>query len=394
MRQIRLNAQALAEALGSGFKIVRWLLLVLVVVFFATGMFIVEPNEVAVILRFGKPVGGRRPTAEDDAIDAVGRGRGLEEVERLLDFEEEILSDGVQHRADIVEGVSLDRIALLGEFRRLERQVVARRGLLTCGGGFHRMVGARESRETSSPPMAAASDAPGLRFFDWLPMLLAKPMPRPLILLTSLRLAGDAIAVATVALAACQKTTPTATVTADAIVVNGREIKVVQEKDPAALPWKALGVDIVIESTGRFTEAEKAKAHLAAGARKVIISAPAKGEDVTIVLGVNEGAYDPAGWEAARQRVGSTDGVAADYRAVPHLTHRTTVYTFPNPWQPSNFLSGPSKLVSPSEITWLVILDGALGPEPQALLDDLVERGEYGDPQTVAGVTTYRRLWP
>ena len=82
--------------------------------------------------------------------------------------------------------------------------------------------------------------------------------------------------------------------TADAIVVDGREIKVVQEKDPAALPWKALGVDIVIESTGRFTEAEKAKAHLAAGARKVIISAPAKGEDVTIVLGVNEGAYDPA----------------------------------------------------------------------------------------------------
>ena len=81
--------------------------------------------------------------------------------------------------------------------------------------------------------------------------------------------------------------------TADAIVVNGREIKVVQEKDPAALPWKALGVDIVIESTGRFTEAEKAKAHLDAGAKKVIISAPAKGEDVTIVLGVNEGSYDP-----------------------------------------------------------------------------------------------------
>ena len=81
--------------------------------------------------------------------------------------------------------------------------------------------------------------------------------------------------------------------TADAIVVNGREIKVVQEKDPAALPWKRLGIDIVIESTGRFTEAEKAKAHLDAGAKKVIISAPAKGEDVTIVLGVNEGSYDP-----------------------------------------------------------------------------------------------------
>ncbi len=82
--------------------------------------------------------------------------------------------------------------------------------------------------------------------------------------------------------------------TDDAIVVDGREIRVLQETDPAVLPWKALGVDIVIESTGRFTDADKARAHLAAGARKVIISAPAKKEDVTIVLGVNEGAYDPA----------------------------------------------------------------------------------------------------
>jgi glyceraldehyde 3-phosphate dehydrogenase len=82
--------------------------------------------------------------------------------------------------------------------------------------------------------------------------------------------------------------------TADAIVVDGREIKVLKETDPANLPWKALGVELVIESTGRFTEAAKARAHLDAGARKVIISAPAKGEDVTIVLGVNEGMYDPA----------------------------------------------------------------------------------------------------
>ena len=106
------------------------------------------------------------------------------------------------------------------------------------------------------------------------------------------------------------------------------------------------------------------------------------------------GTYTTTGWDAALARVGPTDSVSAFYTFVPHLTHRELVYTFPNPWQPSNFLSGPSKLVSPSEITWLVILDGALGPEPQALLDDLVERGEYGDPQTVAGVTTYRRLWP
>src|ERR671921_716431 len=77
-------------------------------------------------------------------------------------------------------------------------------------------------------------------------------------------------------------------------VVDGREIKVLKEKDPAALPWRDLNVDIVIESTGLFTDATKAKAHLDAGARKVIISAPAKNEDVTVVMGVNHTAYDPA----------------------------------------------------------------------------------------------------
>jgi glyceraldehyde 3-phosphate dehydrogenase (phosphorylating) len=83
--------------------------------------------------------------------------------------------------------------------------------------------------------------------------------------------------------------------TADALIIDGREIKVIKERDPAALPWGELGVDIVLESTGIFTDAEKARAHLSAGARKVIISAPAKGEDITIVLGVNEERYDPVG---------------------------------------------------------------------------------------------------
>jgi glyceraldehyde 3-phosphate dehydrogenase len=78
------------------------------------------------------------------------------------------------------------------------------------------------------------------------------------------------------------------------LVVDGREIRILAEKDPANLPWKDLGIDIVVESTGIFTNAEKAKAHIDAGARKVIISAPAKGEDITIVLGVNEEKYDPA----------------------------------------------------------------------------------------------------
>jgi len=86
----------------------------------------------------------------------------------------------------------------------------------------------------------------------------------------------------------------TVTYTDDAIVINGKSVKVLQIADPTQLPWKDLGVDIVIESTGRFTEADKARAHINAGAKKVLISAPAKGEDITIVLGVNEGKYDPA----------------------------------------------------------------------------------------------------
>jgi len=80
----------------------------------------------------------------------------------------------------------------------------------------------------------------------------------------------------------------------DVLVVNGRDIKVVSAKTPAELPWAALGVQVVIESTGLFTDAEKAKGHLAAGAKKVIISAPGKGEDITLVLGVNDAKYDPA----------------------------------------------------------------------------------------------------
>ena len=76
--------------------------------------------------------------------------------------------------------------------------------------------------------------------------------------------------------------------------IDGKLIKVVAEKEPAKLPWKALGVELVIESTGRFTEADKAKGHIEAGARKVIISAPAKGEDITVCMGINEDLYDDA----------------------------------------------------------------------------------------------------
>jgi glyceraldehyde 3-phosphate dehydrogenase len=79
-----------------------------------------------------------------------------------------------------------------------------------------------------------------------------------------------------------------------AISVDGDEIRILSEKDPGALPWRDLGVDIVLESTGRFTKAEDARKHITGGAKKVIISAPAKGEDLTIVLGVNSEKYDSA----------------------------------------------------------------------------------------------------
>ena len=80
----------------------------------------------------------------------------------------------------------------------------------------------------------------------------------------------------------------------DSISIDGKVIKVFKEKDPAALPWESVGAQVVIESTGRFTDATEAKKHLRGSVKKVIISAPAKNEDLTVVLGVNDGQYDPA----------------------------------------------------------------------------------------------------
>ncbi|TMF74910.1 MAG: type I glyceraldehyde-3-phosphate dehydrogenase [Chloroflexi bacterium] len=98
--------------------------------------------------------------------------------------------------------------------------------------------------------------------------------------------------------------------TADSLVVDGRTIKVLQERDPAKLPWKQLEVDIVVESTGFFTDATKAKAHLDAGAKYVIISAPAKNEDKTIVLGVNEKEFDPEKHHIISNASCTTNGLA------------------------------------------------------------------------------------
>lgn len=94
------------------------------------------------------------------------------------------------------------------------------------------------------------------------------------------------------------------------LIVNGDRIKVFAEKDPAAIPWGNVGADIVIESTGLFTDADKARAHLNSGAKKVIISAPAKKEDITIVMGVNHDKYDPAKHHVVSNASCTTNGLA------------------------------------------------------------------------------------
>jgi glyceraldehyde 3-phosphate dehydrogenase len=92
--------------------------------------------------------------------------------------------------------------------------------------------------------------------------------------------------------------------------IDGKLVKVLAEKDPAKLPWKDLKVDYVIESTGKFTEAEKARAHMAGGAKKVIITAPAKGEDITICMGINDDLYDPAKHHVVSNASCTTNGLA------------------------------------------------------------------------------------
>jgi glyceraldehyde 3-phosphate dehydrogenase len=94
------------------------------------------------------------------------------------------------------------------------------------------------------------------------------------------------------------------------IVIGEHELRILAERDPARLPWGELGVDIVIESTGFFTDAAKAQAHLAGGAKKVIITAPAKGEDITVCMGVNEDKYDPARHHIVSNASGTTNCLA------------------------------------------------------------------------------------
>ncbi len=96
----------------------------------------------------------------------------------------------------------------------------------------------------------------------------------------------------------------------DAIVVDGKPTKVIAERDPGKIPWKDFGVDLVIESTGLFTDASKASAHFQGGAKKIVISAPAKGEDITIVLGVNHEKYDPKKHNVISNASCTTNGIA------------------------------------------------------------------------------------
>ncbi len=124
----------------------------------------------------------------------------------------------------------------------------------------------------------------------------------------------------------------------DNIVVDGRALKVLAIRDPASLPWKNLGVEYVVESTGRFTDRESASKHLQAGAKKVIISAPAKGPDFTIVLGVNEKAYDPAKHHVI-SNASCTTNCVAPVAKVLHENFRikhgfmTTIHSYTNDQQ-------------------------------------------------------------
>jgi len=121
----------------------------------------------------------------------------------------------------------------------------------------------------------------------------------------------------------------------DSLVVNGKEVKIFKETDPAKLPWKELGVDIVIESTGRFTKKEDAIKHIEGGAKKVIISAPAKNEDITIVLGVNEDKYDPKNHHVISNASCTTNCLAPLAKVINDKFHikqgmMTTVHSYTN----------------------------------------------------------------
>ena len=129
------------------------------------------------------------------------------------------------------------------------------------------------------------------------------------------------------------------------LLIDGDELRVLAERDPASLPWKELGAEIVIESTGLFTDRERAAAHLEAGAQKVLISAPAKGEDITIVMGVNDDAYEPANHHVISNASCTTNCVAPMAKVLDEAfgieqAFMTTVHAYTND---QNLLDLPHK---------------------------------------------------
>jgi glyceraldehyde 3-phosphate dehydrogenase (phosphorylating) len=127
-------------------------------------------------------------------------------------------------------------------------------------------------------------------------------------------------------------------VSTNGLMIDGKELRVLAERNPADLPWKALGVEIVLESTGIFTDRDKAAAHLEAGAQKVVISAPAKNEDITIVLGVNDDAYDPASHQVISNASCTTNCVAPMAKVLDDAfgikqAFMTTVHAYTNDQQ-------------------------------------------------------------
>lgn len=131
----------------------------------------------------------------------------------------------------------------------------------------------------------------------------------------------------------------------DSLVVNGQEIKLFKETDPSKLPWKDLGIHIVMECTGRFTERDKAAAHLAAGARKVIISAPGKNADATFVMGVNHEAYDPTKHDVVSNASCTTNCLAPVTKVIHEnfMVERglmTTIHSYTND---QRIIDGPHK---------------------------------------------------
>jgi glyceraldehyde 3-phosphate dehydrogenase len=191
-------------------------------------------------------------------------------------------------------------------------------------------------------------------------------------------------------------------VDADGLVVDGRSLKILAERDPADLPWKELGVRLVIESTGLFTSRDKAAAHLEAGAEKVLISAPATGEDLTVVLGVNDEMYDPAVHHVISNASCTTNCVAPMVKVLDDAFgvrqgFMTTVHAYTND---QNILDLPHKDLRRARAAAVNIIPASTGaakatglvlPHLQGKLDGLAMRVPVPDGSVTDLVATVER---